>query len=339
MKLYLFFLTALFSFHANASVDDTIEFLRKSIHPNYRLQDKDIKFAKSSIEKGLELIPVIISNEYNKDKKSDILKLKDVLSFCWGLFHLTTEKGFGFDQGMLVVEDRDGLIFDFLSHSGWSYQRISSHYEFLNKKLKSNQYGIDFLGNMTEDGDWIVEKSKNKYSHFLNMGLSPLPLLPAKKSHILFGQLSKGSMLELKSSYTFIRFEDYGLSTVNNLFEHMKDYISIHTNTLYQDRVVTGYRVNSERVSAELVDLYIKLLQKNKHLLESPISINEEKQKCFDLGIRYIYSKTVSLSSILSVSESSHDLIERIFLYFKYLDELEARTGWEAVLSYEDLIL
>lgn len=119
--------------------------------------------------------------------------LKDLVSLIWYIFGIVRSKGVSFDEGTIVVEDKDDLIFNFLHSYKGTYDRSgmkSSHYrENVNPK-----FGID------------IPKDKRLILTFPNNML-----------HLHFGQLRKG--------FIFLKVEQHGIHYWSDYFNHSIDYI------------------------------------------------------------------------------------------------------------------
>jgi hypothetical protein len=133
---------------------------------------------------------------------------KDIVQLSWFLYSLTMYKNQDFSRGMMVIEDNDDVIYNYLKHyvksknpnaensffkkaslfNSYAYERYSTHFP----KNKTRQYGIDIR----------LDASGKRFA-----------VLPGGQTHLLFGKAAK--------DLTFIKFERDGLYILDGWVQHV----------------------------------------------------------------------------------------------------------------------
>ena len=317
------------------SIDQTISFLRRDVDTPYQLPSDKIHFATHQIREGLYWISQLISDQvpfHEEPFPSELHHQKALTSLLWGLFHMAVHKEQGFDQGTLVIEDPEQILFKFLLASQHAYPRRSSHFLFSDCKI--HQYGIDFYGDWEDHAhSWNVAPTAGMMSFFKTR--TPLPVLPANKSHILFGQLPAGACTQLSTPHVFIKPEDSGLGDIKSYLKHARDYLASR-NVIA--RPLYGNYFRLERMDQSWLDQFESLLRSDDQLVESQIKAHLKKARQW--GLRYLLNQAFQMyesSPTLANRNLAWDFIE--YLTRKNLDHLESRTGKEVIFIWSDLFM
>ena len=317
------------------SIEQTISFLLREVDTPYQLASERVTFANRQIREGFYWIDQLTlkNDPFNEESfLSQSHHPKVLISLLWGFFHLAVQKDQGFDQGTVLIEDPEQILFRFLIASQNAYSRPSSHFLFSGCKIK--QYGIDFYGDWEEYGhSWNPAPTPGKMSFFKSR--TPLPVLPANKTHILFGQLPAGECTQLSSHYVFIKPEDSGLGDLRSYLRHARDYLASRN-------VISGpfhgnyYQI--ERVDPNWLDRFEALIRSDDQWTESQIKNHIKNAQQW--GIRYMLNQASQIqesSRSPITQELAQEWIEA--LSRRNLDHLESRTGKEVIFSWSDLLM
>ncbi len=301
------------------AINNTIAFL-KNQSPVYALSTEGESSARERIKNGkmylkslasgtMNDIPVKFKNPFVEIQRS---YLDAIIALCWALFDQAVREGHGFTGGTIVFEDKEYRIFNFLfdyatkankdlasgerdpkyiSQNCFAYERHSSHFPEMQNSY--GQFGIDI-----RYGQGDLEK-----------------LLPANKSHILFGKiLLKGKEL------SFIKMEVYGLC--------MRD-ASVVKHGLEFLKGTKGKKGPSRRedLPKQVKTLLGKMLNAIPKKFKADITTEIGKPEV----IKNIYAvaKKLAMQKGTSGSKEAEDLV-------KYLDDnfdhLDIRRGNEVIL-------
>jgi hypothetical protein len=239
----------------------------------------------------------------NPNQYIQYTKLIEVIELSWFLYSLTMYKNQDVTRGMMVVEDNDGTIYNFLknyvdtknpdaeysffkkiSFNRYAYERYSTHFP----KSKTRQYGID-----------IRDESGNRFA-----------VLPGGQTHILFGKADNG--------HTFIKFERDGLYALDGWFQHA---LTATTAVGRKVPVFGGFFGSNDYESSS-----------KEHV---PSDIKKEAAK---LGRN---EKTISaLANACAKNQRKYkSLIEKINQRYPFLADEKKRFGNEAIITERDLTL
>lgn len=317
------------------NIERTVSFLLREVDTPFQLQTNRIDFAHSQIREGIHWINQLSLNEYPFKEEvfpSGLNHQKVLASLIWGLFHFAVQKEQGFDQGTLVIEDPEQILFKFLLSSEQAYLRPSTHFQFSDCKI--NQYGIDFYGNWEDyRHSWNATHPTGIMSFF--RARTPLPVLPANKSHILFGQLPAGTCTHFSNHHVFIKLEDSGLGDFRSYLRHARDYLASRN---FISRPIHGNYFQIERFDQSWLERFESLLRSNDQLREAHIKAHLKKARQW--GLRYILKQAFQMyesSSVVATRELAWDFIE--YLTRKNFDHLDSRTGKEVIFLWSDLLM
>jgi len=280
-------------------------------------QDENTKWelnvgSEFSPEKGKELLEEIFNGREIKKDTEQV----DVAKIMRYLFQKAQQKDQTFDEGTYLIEDPDGLFFNFLTSLKGSYKRISSH---TYGDSTSSHYGFD-----VPEG-WMQ---------------------PENKRHILFFLTEKDGNKKL-----FLKPENYGIKQWVHFFLHGAEYVeslAVRGGLVTQDPETQ--RNHKKERTKYLPDDIKELLTKCKDLLEmgsrksdtGNFELVEDSQKLtkglHDQGIAYlrklINEKDITISKDLS--KVLEELEEK--LKDRKLDHLDIRVAQEVIFTKEELI-
>ena len=317
----------IFSFQA-------IDFLRR-VPEEYRIDQANSAYFDNKITEGNEFLqrmeaqPALYRNECREMQKLRKSKseefffskqreyLQQIIEASWAIYNKAVEKKQGFKRGTIVLIDPRYAFFNFLFNYGcfvnprmgtgsvprlisenlYAYPRISTH--FPEQQLKNQkQYGIDIRFN---DGD-------------------AQPLLPARKTHFLFGKLVHAQM-----PLMFIKFEPFGLSyRKSEMVKHLGKAIE------KTEKDITGKHIahlsRREDVPKEVISRI--------NALKSKLTKTEKKLISKRPFINYI-SSWYQEAKRLSEQGQPYSLQAKRLVHFlegKY-DHLDIRRGNEVIID------
>lgn len=225
--------------------------------------------------------------------------LNNIISFAWYLYAIGIQKDQGFTSGVMVIEDPDHAIYSFLyeyvkqvnpynlsrrsliSLNPYGYSRQSTHFALDQKKFV--QYGIDIR--------FFAQQKAQR-------------LLPASKTHILFGRLAHG--------LTFIKFERHGLYFKDGFFGHALGFL----------RHITG------RALSCIITQDDKAFHKKEYM---PDWI---KYACKRLPFKRQPQK---IKEIVSASYTDNRFVPLVEQIAKRYDHLKMRHGGEVIVSRKEI--
>lgn len=225
--------------------------------------------------------------------------LNNIISFAWYLYAIAIQKGQGFTSGVIVIEDNDQRVYDFLyeyvqqvnpknlfrrsliSLNPYAYSRQSTH--FPSDQRTFVQYGID--------ARFFAHQKAQR-------------LLPGSKTHLLFGRLAHG--------LTFVKFERYGL--------YFKDGFIGHAVGLVRH---IGGRVMSHIVTREE-----KALHKKEYI---PAWV---KSACKSLPFK---NQPRAIKDIVQLKGTDNRLDSLVTHLAAKYDHLQMRHGEEVIISRKEM--
>ncbi len=302
------------------AVRSTVAFL-KDQSPEYALDAKNEALAQAAIKKGNDYLKAIMAGTMDKipvkfDKPfAEIQKdyLNAIIALSWALFDKAVRQGEGFTGGTIVFEDKGHKVFNFLfdyakkandslangkrnpkyiSQNCFAYERHSSHFPEMQDAY--GQFGVDM-----RYGNGDLEK-----------------LLPANKSHLLFGQVASKN-----KELSFIKMEVYGLCARDaSVIKHGLEFLKGNKGKKGPSR--------REAVPKEVKNMVEQML--NEMPKENRAAVSQEIGK--PAIIKNIYSVAKKLATIKGVpgSKKAQELVTYLE---KNFDHLDIRRGNEVILE------
>jgi hypothetical protein len=266
--------------------------------------------------------------------------LDAIIDLMWYFYAVAIEKGQAFEQGTFVIQDNDHAIYNFLmnyvkmvnpaitgtlrdpastiSSNVYVYSRLSSH--FKQEQERFRHYGID----IRYPGYTIAQA-----------------LLPAQKSHILFGDLGNG--------YIFIKMEDAGIAFLS-VAQHAIDYLLAQVRKpmvkyyletyapAYIDDLVNNYigtdddpNYRKERVPQDVLERSFGILEKGSLTPEQKLRITLQFTQ---QGIHGIINELKNPACPLSAAQRKQliDYLKEL-VATEGLDHQDIRYGKEVIIS------
>jgi hypothetical protein len=325
--------------------ESTIEFLTKQVSPTYRLPENQILFAEKNIIRGLLILGALVNTNQVPQVLDDNTRAKNIVALNWALYHLAHEKkkafkdgeSYAFEQGSFSLADPHGRLYSYLISFSNAKSRSSSHLRTVKQRANIQHYGIDI------QGTFIPELSDWKYS---NWG-SEIYILPARKSHVLFGELPQNPDILIAQRRLFLKPEDYGLRTFYGKTMHLVEFMrSQHRQRILGRANEEGEIACRERVDCEMIAIYQRFLQSVKEL-EIGINLSQSMVEAPKLGVRGMYEHTKRILDKIAESrgeaqietEESKQIAEEFanFLADKGYSRAEVgyREGDEVILNEE----
>lgn len=258
-----------------------------------------IKNYHSFINHGKSIAHAVVDGSLSVQTFDRKKYLNNIISFAWYLYAIAIEKGQGFTSGVMVIQDSDQAVYNFLyeyvrqvnpknlmrrsliSLNPYGYSRQSTHFPSDQKKFI--QYGID-----------IRFSTHQKAQR----------LLPASKAHILFGRLGRG--------LTFIKFERHGL--------YLKDGFVGHT--------IGFLRHIAGRAFSYVVSQQDKALHRKEYIPEWI------KSACKGFLFK---KKPASIRDIVQASYTDARFNPLVLRIAEKYDHLEMRHGGEVIISRKEI--
>jgi hypothetical protein len=325
--------------------------IRDSSSPEYKklLLEWRSKLEPERVIRGKNLACRIL-NEPQLDLKNSMSTqseyLNGIIDLMWFLYDKAVEKNQVYDEGTCIVQDADRRFYDFLlnyvklvnpgikgtiedpaqkiSLNSYAYSRASSH--FVLQQRNNRHYGIDirFPGAMTAQA-----------------------LLPAQKSHILFGVISDDCI--------FIKLENVGIASQSVVFHGAEFAIAqarkrVPTLLRYFENTYLGmfndilmYYIGTdddpnyrkERIPQDFLQRCFTVAQSGNLTAEQ---LKDFMYICSAQGIHGVYNEIRNASSPLSQQQKS-DLGNYLQqLQAEGLDNQTLRFGREVILSHDELM-
>lgn len=353
---------------------NTIQFLQQeTISSDYKLSKKQESFAKIAINLGKLYLSFIYNNQEDKipgANNPDSLKLQrnisktennqgtpgliSIVSICWYLFSLAVEKDQGFTSGMIVLQDNNNRLYKFLLNyclrvnPSLLNSSLSSLYNFsgvpslqnLSSSLSPSYYSLaysristhfqEIKNNPDYQGQFGIDIRFSQYGKREN-------ILPANKSHILFGKLPKqinnnnqnNNYAGMPSDdFMFLKFETYGLCPFDgSFFMHMAELLKVN---LWGNAKNFARR---ETVPSKIMKNYKKIL--NELIALDNLSTKEKEYAKNINIIRDIYKYLKNLISQNKLNKNMRKKINKLLHKLEKdnnYDYLELRRGYEVIL-------
>lgn len=272
--------------------------------------------------------------------------LNAIIDLMWFLYDKAVEKNQVYDEGTYIVQDAGRRFYNFLfnyvklvnpvikgtiedpaqkiSWNPYAYSRASSH--FVLQQKQERHYGIDirFPGSIQAQA-----------------------ILPAQKSHILFGVISDDCI--------FIKFENVGIAPQSVVFHGAEfataqarkrvpallsylenTYLGMFNDTLmYYIGTDDDPNYRKERIPQDFLQRCFTIAQSGK--------LTDEQLKvfmytCSTQGVHGVYTEIRNASSPLSQQQKSDLGIYLQQLQAEGLDNQSLRFGREVILSHDELI-
>ncbi|MBT3827636.1 hypothetical protein HOF51_01385 [bacterium] len=267
------------------------------------------------------------THQYQNDQQES--RLKDVIELVWGLYDKALSNRQSFYRGMFVLKDPGFRVYNFLrdyvdrfgaqeqscagyvSFNQFAYPRVSTH--FVNAAKAHQQYGIDVR--FGSDG------SRER-------------LLPAGKTHLLFGMVDKGQEL------IFIKPEDAGLYLRDGWITHVMELglsIGRRCGLSFMFGSDEDPYMRVENTPKLFVNRYWSLLKDSDSGL-----VKSEAQQYFDIvkaggGISALIKDCIQFVERQQGSKTWRDRIGRFIAQISDgYDRLENRFGGEVVILPSD---
>lgn len=254
----------------------------------------------SRIERGKEVFDAVFQGQIYSHSFDRITYLNNIIALMWYFYAIVIEKDQGFTSGVMILEDNDQKIYQFLHHyikqvnpkrllrrslismNPYGYSRRSTH--FPRDQEKFIQYGID-----------IRFTPYQKAQQFL----------PAFRTHILFGRLNHG--------LTFVKFERHGLYAKDGFVGHAFGFLN---------------HVIKQTIS--------KFVARKERSLERKEYMPEwVKQECRKLGLKM--SNIKKIRDIVQIHHKDQRLNDFIARLAQKYDHLGMRYGGEVILSRAEM--
>ena len=300
------------------------------MNPEFKLELSNFSFAEKMINEGAWVLSDIYKKKDTDLDSTD--KLKKISAFAWVIYHFAVLKGNGFEEGTFIIEDPKHCIYEFLKSYPFSYQRPSTHLEYIKKVTSTSQYGIDFIGEFnSETQDWIPY---NLNFFLLDLFLNKhtqARVLPTRKAHMLFSQIKATQETMLNSDHIFIKLESNGLKTPGGFINHAIDlYYSRYPVQNNSRRLLSQV----ERVSPNLIQVFMDAMEEHKPMSE------KERETFFyfskEIGIRFMLEK------IEAIRNQSTYFSKKIELFYSFIktrgyDHLASRMGNEVIFTVNEI--
>lgn len=300
----------------------TVDFL-KDQGPMYALNQENQDFAREHIKNGNTYLNAITHNFLNKIPIKFTLPFQDIqrdylnaiIAICWALFDRAVTQGNGFTGGTIIFEDKGYKVFNFLfdyakkantdltnnsrdakfvSQNCFAYERQSSHFPEMQKDF--GQYGIDI-----RFGKGELEK-----------------LLPANKSHILFGKVASNNNKDL----SFLKMEVYGLCVRDaSVIKHGLNFFKGTRGKKGPSR--------REEVPQEVIALLEKMLSAVPSKTERKV-LRDEIGKPVTIKNMYTTAKKIAVQKNNPACNQAQLLVQYLEDTF---DHLDIRRGNEVILG------
>jgi hypothetical protein len=270
--------------------------------------------------------------------------LDAIIDLMWYLYSIALEKGQTFKEGTFVLQDADHKIYNFLLNyvkmvnptvSGterdkelmlstgnyYAYPRVSSHFKDIKEHhVGARHYGID----IRHQGRNLAES-----------------LLPARMSHILFGDLFNG--------YIFIKLESVGIAAPS-VAQHTLEFINAQLRKIIPgitpaqyNELVTYYIGTDDDPNYRKEHMPHKVLEDCSAIVDKENISPEQKQRIelqfVHQGIHGVYNEIHNTTSLLS-PEGKQKLqnyltnLERT----EGLDYQDIRYGREVIIPHDRLV-
>jgi hypothetical protein len=274
--------------------------------------------------------------------------LNRIIDLMWYLYGIAIEKNQAFDEGTFVIEDHESKMYNFLlnyvklvnpsvkgtlqdpasniSTNQYAYSRLSSHFRI--EQQQHRHYGIDMR-------------------YFGQGQMVATALLPAQKSHILFGELGNGLI--------FIKFESAGIA-FQSVATHAADFVVAQLRKFPANLpTLTNYlRGYTPQIATDLFDYYIgtddaptyrkervplEILDRCLAIIDRGHLTPEQKQTIslsfIQNGIHGIYNEISNPASQLAVAQKQElEKYLRELLNREGLDHQNIRYGREVIISH-----
>ena len=273
--------------------------------------------------------------------------LTAIIDLIWFFYSQALTKNQAFDEGTFIIQDTQHTFYNFLMNyvkmvnpsikgtledpalkistsNAQAYSRLSSH--FKNEQEKFRHYGIDM--------------------RFAILQLAQT-LLPAQKTHILFGRISADLM--------FIKLENVGIAAqsvvihgkefvgaqIRKLVPGLKNYLQSYMPTYVDDLVMyyigtdddPNYR--KERIPQEFLVKSLEILR-SEHLTDQ--QIRALLYTFSTQGIHGAYNEINNPASLLSGAQRAALSEYLAGLVAQGLDNQNIRYGREVILTRDDLM-
>lgn len=284
----------------------------------------------SIVSGGLRFFSNWWNDTYQADEKRKDYLTK-ITTMMWGIFGESVDKKEGFVRGSYKIIDPDFKLYDFLlgyvklvtgaedpkllpygcTTSNHGYRRSprlkgSSHYKIECKN--DEQFGIDIR--------------RENYE-------TTLKILPASKTHILFGRLTiPGSNLPI----TFVKFEEVGMGGFGEFLDHSLNFGASGHNLTDADRREKDVHKDVKLAFEE----YCKYLSGN--VQETPLNLLVERIKNHGT----VYEMLQFLHETFNAHEEFHGMISTFYSmleangYEKQVADI--RNGNEVILDHHCFI-
>lgn len=277
---------------------------------------------------------------HNMQSMADANEYLDaIVDLMWYLYSIALEKGQAFEEGTLVIQDNDHKIYTFLLNYAkfvnpeevagterdaelmlsyknvYAYPRTSTHFKDVKAQHNARHYGID----IRHRGYSIAEA-----------------LLPAQKSHVLFGDLYNG--------YIFIKLENVGIAapsiaqhTLELITAQLRKFLPGITPAQYNELMLyyigtdddSNYR--KERVPHKVLEDCSAIVDKENI---SPEQKQRIKLQFGHQGIHGIFNEIRNAASPLLPARKDELNAYLLKLYrTEGLDHQDIRYGREVIIS------
>ena len=210
-----------------------VPFLLHEAQPAYRLDPSERAFARFQVQRGYELLrQVLLDLDYDYLATDRTTDGQDLVAVIWALYDAAARKGQAFDQGSLVVEDREGRLFGCLSANFHASQRRSSAMQAATRLTQASQHRLDIQGTFNAAGpagswEWTPHSEANPDCRQQN-------ILPARKGSLVCIPLAADASIDLAHTHVFIKLEDHGVNTWSQYLSHELDRARLSLRRQFQ---------------------------------------------------------------------------------------------------------
>lgn len=271
--------------------------------------------------------------------------LNAIIDLMWFFYDMAVQKDQPFDEGTFIVQDTQHRVYNFLmsyikivnpsvtgtlndpalkiSRNQYAYSRLSSHFKFEQEHFR--HYGID----VRFPGSTIAQA-----------------LLPAQKSHVLFGDLGNGLI--------FIKLENMGIA-VQSVVMHGKEFVAAQLRKMlpgvrsylqnyvptYIDDLVLYYVGTDDDPNYRKERIPQEVLQRSLDIVQAAHLNNDQlKRITFAFatqGIHGIYNEIRNQGSPLPQAQKTALGAYLNQLLQEGLDHQDIRYGREIIITPDEL--
>jgi hypothetical protein len=278
-------------------------------HYNREITPKD---ASLWIEEGNKTLKSLYSGNSTRMKDDPHEANEQATSITWALMNEAISKGDGYREGSFVIDDPQGLLYNFLHSHPNKYDRLSSHFAKRSPKMHE---GIDIFD-------------------------CPMP---AQKRTLLFTQVDQMD----GSKVLFLKPENYSADHHNkyDTMMHGYEFFLSKKNKIFYPGSDDLPSMRKERVPVETSKIFENIVstlnqfdfkELNKELFNDPIFEGNslEKAKLYGIAFMNAYVQAVDKLSVIPGELDTAPFFESI----KGLSDLDKRTGREAFIHSDRFI-